>query len=181
MTKKTFRALSCLLLAAAICLPLAACGGASSSQSGTDASALSGQISSALSDLKACRGEPLSVAEQVIADSGIQDHLDDIGMTDEELCRAYLDDFDYEVGDVHITGSTAQAKLTLRRRSITAIVKSYVASGKMADVAEAKDALLSAISGTEAGEASVTLNISQKDGSWDVIDALSASLQRGCL
>lgn len=177
--KKTVCGLACLLLTVALCFPLAACTGSSGSSSDTDA--LSDQVSSTLADLKACRGEPLTVAEQVVADSGIQEHLDDIGMTDEELCRAYLDDFDYEVSDVYITGSTAQAKVRLKRRSITAIVKSYVLSGKMDDVSAAKDALLSIISGTAAEDASVTLNISQKDGSWDVTGALSTALQKACL
>lgn len=176
--KKTVCGLVCLLLAVALCFPLAACAGSSGA---SDTGALSDQISSTLADLKACQGEPLAVAEQVVADSGIQEHLDDIGMTDEELCRAYLDDFDYEVSDVYITGSTAQSKVKLKRRSITAIVKSYVLSGKMDDVSAAKDALLSIISGTAAEDASVTLNISQKDGSWDVTGALSTALQKACL
>ncbi len=172
-------ALACLLLTIVLCLPLTACA-ASSSSSSSDTAALSEQVSSALADLKACQGESLAVAEHVVADSAAQEHLDSIGLTDEELCRAYLTDFDYEVSDVYITGSTAQAKVTLRRRSITAIVKSYVASDKMGD-AEAKETLLGIVSDTEATDASVTLSISQKDGSWDVLDALSAALQRACL
>lgn len=178
--KKSLRSLALALLAVALCLSLFACAGSSDSFD-SDTSALSGQISSTLAELKACQGEPLAVAKQVVSGSGIQEHLDDIGMTDEELCRAYLDNFDYEVGDVLITGSSAQAQITLKRRSIMDIVKSYVASGKMGDVAVAKDALLSIISDAEASEKSVTLYFTQKDGSWDVIDALSDALQRACL
>lgn len=178
--KKILRGFAHVAIAMALCLPLFACAGSSAS-SDSNASALSDQISSTLGELKACQGEPFAVAEKVVAGSGIQEHLDDIGMTDEELCRAYLDDFDYEVGDVLVTGSSAEAQVVLRRRSIMAIVKSYVASGKMSDAAAAKDALLTIISDADTSEKSVTLYFTQSDGSWDVIDALSDALQRACL
>lgn len=179
--KKNLARFVCLLFAIAIALPLAACAGGSSSSS-SEEDALKEQIVSTLDQLKACEGEPFQLATQGIQNVGIQSHLDWIGITDEELCRAYLDSFDYEVKSVSITGSTAQARVTLTRRSITTIVKNYLFNEHVGDPELGKQALLDAISATSVEKTDVTLNLTQgDDGQWNAVDALSSVLQSACM
>ncbi|WP_321973367.1 hypothetical protein [Paratractidigestivibacter sp.] len=177
MKKKLAAHLVFLALAILVCLPLVACSGSSTG----DSDALKQKIESTLAELKSCEGEPFSLAEQAVADAGIQEYLDDVGLTDEELCRAYLDSFDYQVGEVSVTGSSAQAKVTFTRRSITAIAKAYLLSGK-ANAEEGKQVILDAIDSTVSEQKEATIYISKTDGGeWDVTGALSESLHSVCL
>lgn len=178
--KRILSGLLCALLAVACIFPVVGCSGAGSASS-ADSSALEAQLNSTLSDLMSCKGEAIQIAEKVVSESGIQDQLDSMGLGDEELCRAYLDDFDCEVSDVLITGSSAEAKLTITRRSITQIVKSFVAATIAGDVSDVKGTLLSIISATEATRTETTLYLSQSNGEWDVNNALSQALQKACL
>ena len=180
--KKHIIGFLCLVLAIAVCLPLVACAGQGSSST-DESDALKAQIESTLSQLQACEGEPFELAQQAVAGYGdtLQSHLDWLGITDAELVRAYLDGFTYEVGEVSVTGASAQARLTLRLRSATGIAKSYLTSGRVNE-AEGKQALLDAISQASAEDSDVTLYISKNDaGEWDVMSALSSTLGRACL
>ena len=178
--KKNISRLVCLLLALVVCMPLVACSGSSSSSE--DPSALKQQVESTLSDLKSCKGEAFQLAVQAVADAGIEDHLNWIGVTDEELTRAYLDNFDYEVGDVSVTGSSAQARVTIKCRSITAIVKDYLCSGSAGDAEAGKQALLDTVSTASANQNDTTMYITMSDsGQWDVTGALSTKLRSICL
>ena len=178
--KKHVTGILCLVLAIAVCLPLVACSGSSSSSE--DSSALKQQVESTLSDLKSCRGEAFQLAVQAVADAGIEDHLNWIGVTDEELTRAYLDNFEYEVGDVSITGTSAQARVTIKCRSITAIVKDYLLSDSAGDAEAGKQALLDTVAAASANQNDTTIYITMGDsGQWDVTGALSSKLRSICL
>ena len=176
--KKNIARFVCLLLAVAVCVPLVACAGSSSSAS-NDTSALKEKISSTLADLKACEGDPFQLAVDAVKSAGIDDQLEGAGMTYEELCRAYIACVDFEVGEVTISGSSAQAKLTISRPSITAIGKSYLKSTLFSSAD--KQAILDAISGTDVEKTETTLYISQKDGEWDVNDALVSALRHSLM
>ncbi len=174
--KKNITRFACALLALAVCLPLFACGGTATSADTQKAAAVTEQLSTTLDQVKNCEGEPFQLVMEAVEKANLQQYLDPIGMSVEDLCRAYLDGFDFSVDDVTVTGTTAQAKVTLTRRSIAAIIKDYLLSGHVNDGEAGKQALLSAISNTALETKEMRLGLSPDGDGWNVVDALTSAL-----
>ena len=177
MKKNVFRFV-CALLVAAVCLPMIACGGASSGaqSSGEKVDAIKEQLLSTLSQVKDCEGEPFKLVLEAIAAANIEDYLTAINMTDEELARAYLAKFDFTIDDVTVTGTSAQAKVTLTRPSIVQIVKDYLTSGHVGEGETGKQALLDAIAAAEPQTKEMRLGLTPQGDSWNVVEALQSAL-----
>ncbi len=174
--KKNLLRIVCALLAVAVCLPLFACGGGSATSSGEKVDAVKEQLSTTLDQVKNCEGEPYQLVLDAVAAANIEDYLSAINMTDEELVKAYLAHFDFTVDTVEMTGTTAQAKVTLTRPSILTIVKSYLTSGHVGDGETGKQALLDAIANAEPQAKEMRLTLSSSGDSWNVVEALQSAL-----
>ncbi len=175
--KKNVVRFICALLVAAVCLPLIACGGSSGADSSSEkVAAVKEQLTSTLTQVKDCEGEPFQLVLEAIAAANIEDYLTAVGMTDEDLARAYLASFDFTVDDVTVTGTSAQAKVTLTRKSIVEIVKNYLMSGHVGDGETGKQALLDAIAAAEPQTKEMRLGLTPDGDGWNVVEALQSAL-----
>lgn len=71
-------------------------------------------------------------------ESSAGDELDQLGITEDEFTKAYLDGFSYEIGDITVDGDTATAKVTITIKSLSDIMTSF--QGAFTDWAYGLDA-----------------------------------------
>ncbi len=177
MSRKFVRAAACVMVALAAVLLLPACSGANDTKA---AAQIESEITSELDDLKSAKGSAIEVVNDKL-DSMVREQLADLGVTNDELLDVYLDDFDYEVSDVTVTGNSAQANVTLTCRSVSGIVKDFLLKSATSDGYNAQT-LLSCVESAEASDVNMTVAISKADdGTWNVEEDLTKVISRKLL
>lgn len=91
--------------------------------------AIADGVTDGLEQLKSGSGEAVDLAKETL-NSYVGSQLEDMGISDDELISTYLQDFDYEVGDVTMTGSSATVHVTLTCRSVADIAKEFVSQSR---------------------------------------------------
>ncbi len=167
----------CVLLAVATLL-LAGCGG--SDFSSTDEQAIKDDISCRLDELKAGSGDSVQLVEDTLS-SYVGGQLDDMGLSARDVAAAYLQGFDYEIGDTTGSGGSATCKVKLTCRSVTGIVADFQAKSKGLSGSEAGAVLLQCISDAPlASEEADAYCQKSTDGTWDCLDGLKQALVKLC-
>ncbi len=167
-----------LAATAASAAAMPGCGGAAGAGGSSDADEVRASLDGLLSELKAAQGEAYDVAiakmEELCADK-----LDEMGITADELATEYLQKFDYEVEDVQVTGSSAQAKVKLSARSVTQVIKDTAAKGDPLHFK--RDDLLETLRDAPVQDTEATVYVSKAaDGGWDAKDGLTLALVKLC-
>lgn len=175
LNRKEFLMLTATTLLA---VTLPGCGGAAGTGDSSDADEVRASLDGLLSELKAQQGDAYETAIAKMEEL-CGDKLDEMGITADELAREYLQEFDYEVGDVQITGSSAQAKVKLSARSVTQVIKDTAA--KDDPLHFKRDDLLETLSSAPVQDTEATVYVSKAaDGSWDAKDGLTLALVKLC-
>lgn len=157
---------------------LPGCGGAAGAGDSSDADEVRASLDGLLSELKAAQGDAYDAAIAKMEEL-CGDKLDEMGITADELAREYLQEFDYEIEDVQITGSSAQAKVKLSARSVTQVIKDTAAKGDPLHFK--RDDLLETLSCAPVQDTDATVYVSKAaDGSWDAKDGLTLALVKLC-
>lgn len=175
LNRKEFLMLTATTLLA---VTLPGCGGAAGAGDSSDADEVRSALDGLLSELKAAQGDAYDTAIAKMEEL-CGDKLDEMGITADELAREYLQKFDYEVEDVQITGSSAQAKVKLSARSVTQVIKDTAAKGDPLHFK--RDDLLETLSSAPVQDTEATVYVSKAaDGSWDAKDGLTLALVKLC-
>lgn len=175
LNRKEFLILTATTLLA---VTLPGCGGAAGTGDSSDADEVRASLDGLLSELKAAKGEAYDAAIAKMEEL-CGDKLDEMGITADELAREYLQEFDYEIEDVQITGSSAQAKVKLSARSVTQVIKDTAAKGDPLHFK--RDDLLATLREAPAQDTEATVYVSKAaDGSWDAKDGLTLALVKLC-
>lgn len=173
MHRRRFISVTITALAAALALCIAGCSGtgvATDSQS-EDAQAITQSVSELLDQLKGGSGEAVTAAEEKV-EALVGTQLDDMGVQVDELLSAYLDGFDYSVGDASVTGASGEVAVTLKWKSIPGIVKSFIGGGDLSG-----EALLSCVENAEISEQTINVYCTKgSDGTWSALDGLVSSI-----
>ncbi len=153
--------------------------GACSQSTSEDADAIKQSLETSLGQLKTNTGEGAQITKDTL-DSYVGDQLRGMGLSDDELLDAYLDGFEYEVGDVFMSGTSATAHVKLKCRSVSAIVGSYVMA-TIGGTDDAKATLLQIVKDTENTDSEADVYIKQTDdGTWNTTEALKDALVKLC-
>ena len=175
LNRKEFLMLTATTLLA---VTLPGCGGAAGAGDSSDADEVRASLDGLLSELKASQGEAYDTAIAKMEEL-CGDKLDEMGITADELAREYLQEFDYEIEDVQITGSSAQAKVKLSARSVTQVIKDTAAKGDPLHFK--RDDLLETLRNAPVKDIEATVYVSKAaDGSWDAKDGLTLALVKLC-
>lgn len=112
--KKRRAFLSTLMVAIALVIGLSACGGPS------DAELIR-------TDLEEYFGKTEEATDQFAEglESSAGEDLDTLGITEDEFTEAYLDGYDYEIGEITVDGDTATAEVTLSIKSMGDIMTDF--------------------------------------------------------
>ena len=161
-----------------LAVTLPGCGGAAGAGDSSDADEVRSALDGLLSELKASQGDAYDTAIAKMEEL-CGDKLDEMGITADELAREYLQKFDYEVEDVQITGSSAQAKVKLSARSVTQVIKDTAAKGDPLHFK--REDLLETLRDAPVQDTEATVYVSKAaDGSWDAKDGLTLALVKLC-
>ena len=161
-----------------LAVTLPGCGGAAGAGDSSDADEVRSALDGLLSELKASQGDAYDTAIAKMEEL-CGDKLDEMGITADELAREYLQKFDYEVEDVQITGSSAQAKVKLSARSVTQVIKDTAAKGDPLHFK--REDLLETLRDAPVQDTDATVYVSKAaDGSWDAKDGLTLALVKLC-
>lgn len=123
------------------------------------------------------------------------DDLETLGISSDEFAEAYLDGYDYEIGDITVDGDTATAEVTVTIKSYSGIMSDFEAafneyaanldyesiSGPEEIYENAGQLLLDALNNTEPSSVTVEVTYSKNsDGEWEMdsssADALSTAV-----
>lgn len=175
LNRKEFLMLAAAAVSAAA---LPGCAGAAGAGDSSDADEVRASLDGLLSELKAAQGDAYDTAIAKMVEL-CGDKLDEMGITADELAREYLQKFDYEVEDVQITGSSAQAKVKLSARSVTQVIKDTAAKGDPLHFK--RDDLLETLRDAPVQDTEATVYVSKAaDGAWDAKDGLTLALVKLC-
>lgn len=164
------------VLAVVAVVGLGACSQSSTSE---DADAIKQSLETSLEQLKTYTGEGAQITRDTL-DGYVGDQLQGMGLRDDELLDAYLDGFEYEVGDVFVSGTSATAHVKLKCRSVSGIVGSYVMA-TIGGTDDAKATLLQIVKDAEVADSEADVYIKQADdGTWNTTDALKDALVKLC-
>ncbi len=179
MSKRFTYIAVCMLVALVAVLPLAACSfGASDPKA---AAQIESDICDELDDLKAAKGSAINIVKTKLTDM-VGQQLSDMGVSSDELLDAYLDNFDYKVNDVSVTGDSALADITLTCRSVTDIVKSFLLKSALGDGSDNAQILMDCVNDAQASDVSVTLSLTKSDdGTYNVEEALTEAISKKLL
>lgn len=173
MSKKFAHIAVCVTVALAVVLLLPACGGTSDAKA---AAQIESEITSELDDLENSKGSAIEIVKTKLDDM-VGDQLAGMGITDDELIDAYMDDFEYQVSNVTVTGESAQADVTLTCRSVSGIVKDFLLKSVTSGGSDSKQLLLDCVKNSEASDVNMTVVFSKSDdGTWNIEDALSEAI-----
>ena len=171
------------VLTAALCCVLAlgmtGCG-SGGALSDDDVQAITSDVSSRLDQLKAGSGDSVDLVKET-ATGYIGKQLDDMGISVDDVVAAYLQGFDYEVGDVTGTGGSATCQVKLTCRSVTGIVADFQAKSKGLSDEEAGQVLLQCIADAPLTEQEADAYCQKgSDGIWECLDGLKQALVKLC-
>lgn len=157
---------------------LAGCGDSGDAES---KAAIADGVTDGLEQLKSGSGEAVDLAKETL-NSYVGSQLEDMGISDDELISTYLQDFDYKVGDVTMTGSSASVHVTLTSRSVSDIVKDFAARSRGMSGSEAGAVLMQCVEDAEPVQSEADVYVQKApDGSWDTLDGLKSSLVKLCI
>lgn len=115
--KKRFALVPMMMVAVVCVLLLSACGGVSAED------AIRADLESYLGDQDSAAEEFASGLEEAAGDD-----LELLGITEDEFTEAYLDGFNYSIGDITVDDDTATAKVTVTIKSMSDIMKAFNSS-----------------------------------------------------
>ena len=143
--------------------------------------AIADGVTDGLEQLKSGSGEAVDLAKETL-NSYVGSQLEDMGISDDELISTYLQDFDYEVGDVTMTGSSATVHVTLTCRSVADIAKEFVSQSRGLNDEEAGKVLMQCVENATPAQSEADV-YGQKgaDGSWDTLGGLKSALVKLCV
>lgn len=172
------RALATLLVCVLVVVaafPLSACG----QKTSEDADAIKASLEKSLEELKTNTGEGAQITKDTL-DGYVGGQLSGMGLSDDELLDAYLDGFDYTVGNVQVDGNSALAHVKLKCRSVSGIVGSFIVQ-TMSGATDPKATLLDIVKNTELTDSEADVYISQdEDGNWNTTESLKNALVKLC-
>lgn len=143
--------------------------------------AIADGVTDGLEQLKSGSGEAVDLAEETL-NSYVGSQLEDMGISDDELISTYLQDFDYEVGDVTMTGSSATVHVTLTCRSVADIAKEFVSQSRGLNDEEAGRVLMQCVENATPAQSEADVYVQKgADGSWDTLGGLKSSLVKLCV
>ena len=160
----------------AICL--VGCGDSGDTES---KAAIADGVTDGLEQLKSGSGEAVDLAKETL-NSYVGSQLEDMGISDDELISTYLQEFDYEVGDVTMTGSSATVHVTLTCRSVADIAKEFAARSRGMSDSEAGALLMQCVENASPAQSEADVYVQKgADGSWDTLGGLKSALVKLCV
>ena len=143
--------------------------------------AIADGVTDGLEQLKSGSGEAVDLAKETL-NSYVGSQLEDMGISDDELISTYLQDFDYEVGDVTMTGSSATVHVTLTCRSVADIAKEFVSQSRGLNDEEAGKVLMQCVENATPAQSEAYVYVQKgADGSWDTLGGLKSALVKLCV
>lgn len=143
--------------------------------------AIADGVTDGLEQLKSGSGEAVDLAKETL-NSYVGSQLEDMGISDDELISTYLQDFDYEVGDVTMTGSSATVHVTLTCRSVADIAKEFVSQSRGMNDEEAGKVLMQCVENATPAQSEADVYVQKgADGSWDTLGGLKSALVKLCV
>ena len=143
--------------------------------------AIADGVTDGLEQLKSGSGEAMDLAKETL-NSYVGSQLEDMGISDDELISTYLQDFDYEVGDVTMTGSSATVHVTLTCRSVADIAKEFVSQSRGLNDEEAGKVLMQCVENATPAQSEADVYVQKgADGSWDTLGGLKSALVKLCV
>lgn len=143
--------------------------------------AIADGVTDGLEQLKSGSGEAVDLAKETL-NSYVGSQLEDMGISDDELISTYLQDFDYEVGDVTMTGSSATVHVTLTCRSVADIAKEFVSQSRGLNDEEAGKVLMRCVENATPAQSEANVYVQKgADGSWDTLGGLKSALVKLCV
>ena len=143
--------------------------------------AIADGVTDGLEQLKSGSGEAVDLAKETL-NSYVGSQLEDMGISDDELISTYLQDFDYEVGDVTMTGSSATVHVTLTCRSVVDIAKEFVSQSRGMNDEEAGKVLMQCVENASPAQSEADVYVQKgADGSWDTLGGLKSALVKLCV
>lgn len=143
--------------------------------------AIADGVTDGLEQLKSGSGEAVDLAKETL-NSYVGSQLEDMGISDDELISTYLQDFDYEVGDVTVTGSSATVHVTLTCRSVADIAKEFVSQSRGLNDEEAGKVLMQCVENATPAQSEADVYVQKgADGSWDTLGGLKSALVKLCV
>lgn len=161
-----------------LAIGLVGCGDSGDAES---KAAIADGVTDGLEQLKSGSGEAVDLAKETL-DSYVGGQLEDMGISDDELISTYLQDFDYEVGDVTMTGSSATVHVTLTCRSVADIAKEFVSQSRGLNDEEAGKVLMQCVENATPAQSEADVYVQKgADGSWDTLGGLKSALVKLCV
>lgn len=161
-----------------LAIGLVGCGDSDDAESKT---AIADGVTDGLEQLKSGSGEAVDLAKETL-NSYVGSQLEDMGISDDELISTYLQDFDYEVGDVTMTGSSATVHVTLTCRSVADIAKEFVSQSRGLNDEEAGKVLMQCVENATPAQSEADVYVQKgADGSWDTLGGLKSALVKLCV
>lgn len=143
--------------------------------------AIADGVTDGLEQLKSGSGEAVDLAKETL-NSYVGSQLEDMGISDDELISTYLQDFDYEVGDVTVTGSSATVHVTLTCRSVADVAKEFVSQSRGLNDEEAGKVLMQCVENASPAQSEADVYVQKgADGSWDTLGGLKSALVKLCV
>ena len=143
--------------------------------------AIADGVTDGLEQLKSGSGEAVNLAKETL-NSYVGSQLEDMGISDDELISTYLQNFDYEVGDVTMTGSSATVHVTLTCRSVADIAKEFVSQSRGLKDEEAGKVLMQCVENASPAQSEADVFVQKgADGSWDTLGGLKIALVKLCV
>lgn len=143
--------------------------------------AIADGVTDGLEQLKSGSGEAVDLAKETL-NSYVGSQLEDMGISDDELISTYLQDFDYEVGDVTMTGSSATVHVTLTCRPVADIAKEFVSQSRGLNDEEAGKVLIQCVENATPAQSEADVYVQKgADGSWDTLGGLKSALVKLCV
>ena len=143
--------------------------------------AIADGVTDGLEQLKSGSGEAVDLAKETL-NSYVGSQLEDMGISDDELISTYLQDFDYEVCDVTMTGSSATVHVTLTCRSVADIAKEFVSQSRGLNDEEAGKVLMQCVENATPAQSEADVYVQKgADGSWDTLGGLKSALVKLCV
>ena len=161
-----------------LAIGLVGCGDSGDAES---KAAIANGVTDGLEQLKSGSGEAVDLAKETL-NSYVGSQLEDMGISDDELISTYLQDFDYEVGDVTMTGSSATVHVTLTCRSVADIAKEFVSQSRGLNDEEAGKVLMQCVENGTPAQSEADVYVQKgADGSWDTLGGLKSALVKLCV
>ena len=143
--------------------------------------AIADGVTDGLEQLKSGSGEAVDLAKETL-NSYVGSQLEDMSISDDELISTYLQVFDYEVGDVTMTGSSATVHVTLTCRSVADIAKEFVSQSRGLNDEEAGKVLMQCVENATPAQSEADVYVQKgADGSWDTLGGLKSALVKLCV